>query len=225
VKVYIGTPCNQLQASLVDNMPVLVSFAVYSSFLERGYMQSFSSLVLDSGAYSELNSGVKVDLCMYRDWCQRFPWADAFAGLDDIRGDWKRSLRNYELLEGSFPTFHDTDPDELLEDLIPMARERGGWIGIGLMPPRAGREAWLRRTLGRIPDDLHVHGWALGRYSHIQGINSFDSTHAWIEWMKIRKALGDWITSAECMALAVKKVRRQSRQVEQCGTDQVEMDI
>ena len=62
-----------------------------------------------------------------------------------------------------------------------------------------------------MPDDLHVHGWALGRYAHLPRIDSMDSTHAWREWGKIRNALGPWITNAECMELAVKKVQREAR--------------
>lgn len=209
VTVYIGTPCNQLQAALVADQPVLVSFAAASKFLETGaYMSSFRPLLLDSGAFSELNSGVRVDLAAYVDWVQRWPHAIAWAGLDDISGDWRRSLENYKV--GGFPTFHDTDPEFLLDELIPIARERGGWLGLGLKPPRTRREEWLRRALDRIPDDLHVHGWALGRYSHLYRINSFDSTHAWLEWMKIRKKLGPWLTPAEAMELSVRKVRREA---------------
>jgi hypothetical protein len=224
MRVYVGTPCNQLQASLVADMPVLISFAAYCKFLMTGgYVHTFSHLLLDSGAFSELNSGKKIDLAQYLDWVQQFPYACAYAGLDDISGNWERSLLNYQ--SGGFPTFHDTDPDWLLDELIPISRERGNWIGLGLKPPRAGREAWLRRTLKRIPEDLHVHGWALGRYAHIPRIDSFDSTHAWLEWQKIRNALGAWITSAECMELAVKKVRRQSRLIEKQDDDQISFDV
>lgn len=205
--VYIGTPCNQLQAAIVADMPVLVSFAAACNFLMTGgYAHTFRPLLLDSGAFSELNSGKRVDLAAYVDWVKQFPHAIAWAGLDDISGDWQRSLKNYEA--GGFPTMHDTDPAFVLDELIPLARERGGWIGVGLKPPRSGREDWLRRTLDRIPDDLHVHGWALGRYAHLSRIDSIDSTHAWIEWQKIRNALGPWLTPAEAMDLAVKKVRR-----------------
>lgn len=212
VTVYIGTPCNQLQAALVAEMPVLVSFAAACPFLiTGGYAKTFRPLLLDSGAYSELNSGKKVDLTEYVEWVEQFPHAIAWAGLDDISGDWRRSLRNYKA--GGFPTFHDTDPEELLDDLIPLARERGGWIGIGLKPPRSGREEFLRRTFDRIPDDLHVHGWALGRYAHLERLDSMDSTHAWIEWQKIRNKLGPWLTSAEAMELAVKKVRRREAEL------------
>lgn len=210
--VYIGTPCNQLQASLVEDMPVLISFAAACEFLESGgYARTFRPLLLDSGAFSELNSGVRVDLAAYVDWVQRWPHAIAWAGLDDISGEWRRSLENYKA--GGFPTFHDTDPDWLLDELVPIARERGGWLGVGLKPPRSGREDWLKRTLARVPDDIHVHGWALGRYAHLPRIDSIDSTHAWIEWQKIRNALGPWLTPAEAMQLAVKKVRREACQI------------
>lgn len=222
VTVYIGTPCNQLQASLVADMPVLVSYAAACAFLSTGgYANSFRPLLLDSGAFSELNSGKKVDVLEYADWAASFPNAVAWAGLDDISGDWRRSMRNY--IVGGFPTYHDTDPPELLDELIPIARERGGWIGIGLKPPRSGREQFLRRTLERIPDDLHVHGWALGRYVHLAGIDSIDSTHAWIEWQKIRNALGPWLTPAEAMELAVKKVRRWEAGIVQSESPQAEL--
>lgn len=170
-------------------------------------MKAFGSLLLDSGAFSELNSGVKIDLCAYVDWVAQWPWAIAWAGLDDISGDWRRSMRNYEA--GGFPTFHDTDPDELLDDLIPLARERGGWLGIGLRPPRTGRTDWIRRTLERVPSDIHIHGWAMGRYvKEHSRFDSWDSTHAWMEWMKIRQALGPWLTNSEAMELAILKVQR-----------------
>ena len=196
-----------MQADAVRGMPVLVSFALRSPFLDD-YMPSFSRVILDSGAYSEMTTGVSVDLEAYVEWAQSLPWVDAWAGLDDIGGDWRRSMRNYAA--GGFPTFHDTDPDALLDDLIPMARERGRWIGIGLKPPRSGRDEWMRRTLDRIPPDLHVHGWALWAYRHHPRIDSFDSTHPWREWMKFKKSF-PWLTTGECHEIAVKKVQRLTR--------------
>jgi len=220
--VYVSTPGSQVQAALLCDLPMLVSFALYAPWLQRGgYMGSSSHLLLDSGAFSELTTGIKVDVHAYVDWVAEFPYAEAWAGLDDISGDWRRSEANY--LHGGFPTFHDTDPPELLDDLIPMAREEQGWIGLGLKPPRTGREAWLRRTIERIPDDLHIHGWALGRYAHCPGMASRDSSHAWREWEKIRNALGPWLTSAEAMGLAVKKVQREGRSIETVECDQMEL--
>ena len=81
--------------------------------------------------------------------------------------------------------------------------------------PRHGREDFLKRTITRIRsagyDDLHIHGWALGRYAWIDGIDSTDSTHAWLEQGKIRNALGPWLTAAEALKLAVLKVERQAK--------------
>ena len=215
---YLASPNSQLQANAVNGMPVLLSCAIYAPWLDK-YQASFSRVLIDSGAYSELNSGKVVDIEQYRDFCARWTdRADAIAGLDDIRGDWRRSLRNYEV-GGGFPTFHDTDPDGLLDDLIPMARERGGWIGVGVLPPRAGKREWLRRTLDRIPDDLHVHGWALRAYRDEPRLDSVDSTSWW------RKAIGlrsyhetNHLTYGECLDIVVKRYQRERRVLRQPDT-------
>lgn len=210
---FLGTPGNQLQAHLAAEMPVLVSYAASKRWLERSWMHAFNPLLLDSGAFSELNSGVTVDLAAYIEWVQRFPNAVAWAGLDDIRGDWRRSLRNYG--KGGFPTFHDSDPPELLDDLIPIAQERGDWLGVGLMPPRTRREEWLRRTLDRIPDEIHVHGWALGRYAHLGRLDSVDSTN----WLRdVNKLLTSpmtaHLTPGEALEIIVKRYHRSGRRAE-----------
>ena len=134
--------------------------------------------------------------------------ADAVAGLDDISGDWKRSLRNYEQY-GGFPTYHDTDPPELLDDLLPIAYERGNWLGIGLLPPRTGREDWLIRTLDRIPNDIHLHGWALRRYTHLRRFNSMDSTNWWRDALMLSSVNEiKHLTPAECLDIIVKRYKR-----------------
>lgn len=190
-------------------MPVLLSFACWSPWLDR-YQQTFRRILIDSGAYSELNSGQVIDGIKYRDWCQRWDGhADAVAGLDDIRGDWKRSLRNYEQF-GGFPTFHDTDPPELLTDLIAIARERGNWLGIGLLPPRHGKGRWVRETCQRIPDDIHVHGWALRLYTNVRRLDSVDSTNWYRDAMKLNRDMR-WLTYGECLGLIVKRYQREQR--------------
>jgi hypothetical protein len=211
VTVYLASPNTQQQAEHVAGMPVLLSFACYSPWLDR-YQQSFRRVLIDSGAFSELNSGAKVDGGAYRDWCRRWDGhADAVAGLDDIRGDWRRSLGNYERY-GGFPTFHDSDPSELLGDLIPLARERGGWLGLGLVPPREGKEAWVRAACARVPDDLHVHGWAMRAYTHVRRLDSVDSTNWWRDGMAIRQQL-PWLTYGEALEIIVKRYQRWRRVV------------
>jgi len=213
VIVYLASPNTQQQAEHVCDMPVLISFGCYSPWID-GYQASFDRILIDSGAFSELNSGKKIDGEKYRDWCQRWAGhADAIAGLDDISGDWRRSLDNYERF-GGFPTMHDTDPDELLDDLIPLARERGGWLGVGLKPPRHGKERWIRGVCDRVPEDIHVHGWALRAYTHIRRLDSVDSTNWWRDAMKLR-TLPDTshLTYGECLEIVVKRYKRWQRQV------------
>lgn len=215
LRVYFGSPASALQADACRDFPVLLSFACVPKWraIEQ-WAPSFGRLMLDSGAYSTLNSGVEIDLGKYIDWAQSFGGrVDAFAGLDDIRGDWRRSLANYE--RGGFPTYHDTDPAELLDDLIPMARERGGWLGIGLLPPRTGRDDWLRRTLDRIPRDIHVHGWALRAYRHHARLDSVDSTNWWRDSFKVLKAC-PWLTMSEALEIVLKRYKREQIDTYKC---------
>ena len=209
---YLASPNSQVQAAAVAGMPVLLSCAIYAPWMDK-YQASFGRVLIDSGAYSELNSGKVVDLDRYVDFIARWEGrADAIAGLDDIRGDWRRSLRNYE--RGGFPTFHDTDPDELLPDLIDIARERGGWIGLGVLPPRQGKRDWLQRTLERIPDDLHVHGWALRLYRDEPRLDSVDSTSWWRKGFDLCAGnQTNHLTYAECLEIIVKRYQRERRKL------------
>ncbi len=215
VTVYLASPNTQQQAEHVAGMPVLLSFACYSDWLGRGYQQSFRRILIDSGAYSEFSSGKRIDLGAYADWSARWEGhADAIAGLDDISGDWRRSLANYEAFPRGFPTFHESDPPELLDDLAAMAADRGGWIGLGLLPPREGKERWIRSTLDRIPDGLHVHGWALRRYTHCRRLDSVDSTNWWRDAMQLRSMPQlAHLTYGECLEIIVKRYQRWTREI------------
>lgn len=210
--VYLASPCTQQQAEHVADMPVLLSYACYSDWLSKGYSQSFKRILIDSGAYSEFSSGKKIDLDAYADWSRQWVGhADAIAGLDDIAGDWRRSMRNYTAFEEGFPTFHETDPPELLDDLLAMGRK---WIGLGLLPPREGKEKWVRASLDRIPEGVHVHGWAMRRYTHCRRLDSVDSTEWWRTAMAIRQKL-PWITYGEALELVVKKYKRWTRDIKE----------
>lgn len=218
VNVYLASPNTQQQAEHVSGMPVLLSFASWSPWLDR-YQQTFARILIDSGAYSELNTGTSVDIGEYREWTHRWVGhADAIAGLDDISGDWRRSLANYEAVPLGFPTFHETDPPELLDDLIPLARERGKWLGLGMLPAtraRRGGEDWLRGSLDRVPDDLHVHLWAGRTYTKIRRIDSVDSTNWWRDAMKLRTLPDlDHLTYGECLDIVIKRYQRWDRKIE-----------
>jgi hypothetical protein len=210
--VYLASPGNQQQAEHVKDMPVLLSFGLYDPFLDK-FQHTFKRLLIDSGAYSVLNSGNTIDIAAYADWSLRWDGhADAVAGLDDIAGDWRQSLRNYEAMPNGFPTIHDSDPPELLKDLIPLARERGNWIGIGLVPPREGKERFVRWACDNIPDDMHIHGWALRAYTKVRRIDSVDSTNWWRDAFKVRRDF-PWLTYGESLEIIVKRYQRESRMI------------
>ena len=211
--VFFSSPRNQLQAHHANGFPVLLSFAVCSPWIEKGYSSSFSHLLIDSGSYSEMASGFTLDPVAYFEWADRFPSACAVAGCDSIDGDWRLSLERYKL--GGFPTFHSTDPEGLLPDLLDISRERGWWIGIGVKPnpTRAGFGAWIARTLDRIPEGFHVHGWALCEYSYLSRFDSFDSTAWWRNALSIRAKLGDWCSYSEALELSIKKLIREPKAV------------
>jgi hypothetical protein len=211
VTVYLSSPGSQMHADYLRGMPVLLSYAVYNPWVDD-YQQSFGRLLIDSGAFSEMNTGKPIDGAAYRDWWPRWAGhADAVAGLDDIRGDWRKSLRNYELY-GGFPTMHDSDPPELLADLVPIARERGGWLGVGLVPPRTGKERFVRWVCDNVPADLHVHGWALRGYTRVRRLDSTDSTNWFRDAWQYRNAM-PFLTPAECVELVVKRYQRWDRVV------------
>lgn len=213
MRIYLASPRTQQQAEHVSGMPVLMSYALFPKWIEKGYSQSFGHILIDSGAFSELHGKFKVELEKYAEfasnWLDR---ADAIAGLDDISGDWRRSLDNYQKFPVGFPTFHDTDPPELLDELIAMSRERRRWLGIGLLPPRQGKEEFVRDTLERIPDDIHVHGWAMRAYSRFARFDSMDSTNWWRDAMQIRtnRHLAH-LNYGECLEIIVKRYQRENR--------------
>lgn len=210
MRFYLSSPGNQLQAHAANDMPVLLSFATWSPWLAN-YQQSFPHILIDSGAFSELNSGKVISVDAYTEWSlQWLGRADAIAGLDSISGDWRQSLKNYAATPWSFPTMHDTDPMELLDELIAISLERETWLGIGLQPPRRGKEHFLRTVLDRVPDSIHVHGWALGSYAHLRGFDSMDSTNWFRDAMKYRSKM-PWLTYGEALDIVIKRYQRISR--------------
>jgi hypothetical protein len=217
---FLSSPVTQLQAHVCKGQNVLLSYPLFKNrpSLIRDYAPSFSRILIDSGAYSSMNSGTEIVLSEYAEWCDKIHWADAFAGLDDIK-DWRKSMKNYQAWERGFPTYHDGDPPELLDELIPMARERGGWIGLGLAPPRHGKSRWVSETLQRIPHDLWVHGWALQIYTALPGrrkIDSVDST-TWYRRSEALRVNGlQFLTPAEALEIEILRIeRRPKRQVDE----------
>jgi len=218
VRFYLSSPDNRIQWEAVRGCPVLLSFALVGRKKWRDvdrYQAVASRVLIDSGAYSEMNTSKPIDLAAYAEWAERWRGrADAVAGLDDIRGDWRRTLRNCEAMPAGlgFPTIHDTDPPELLADLIPIARERGGWLGCGLVPPRQGKGRFVRWVSENVPADIHLHGWALGLYAGVPGFASIDSTNWLRDLAKLQTCpLTAHLTDGEMLAVIVKRYKRMAR--------------
>lgn len=224
--MYLSSPLNQMQASHAAGMPVLLSFGELGAIKKDkkpwydSWQQSFKRILIDSGAFKAFTTGKPISGEAYLDWWPRWQGhADAIAGLDDIHGDWRKSLRNYEMY-GGFPTIHDTDPPELLKDLLSISLDRGNWLGIGLKPPRDGKEKFVRWVCDNVPEELHIHGWALRKYSNIRRIDSFDSTN-WFKdsWKLLNSPELKHLTPAECLEIVVKRYQRESRQIKDQSTE------
>lgn len=208
--VYLASPSNQLHADKCKNLPVLISYSQYAPCLDR-YIATYGKVLIDSGAFSVHTQKATVDIGEYREWSERFkPIAEAVAGLDDISGNWQQGLKNYEAVPWSFPTWHDSDPIELIPDLVALAQERKTWIAIGLKPPRQGKENIVRSFLERVPENIHIHGWALRAYMHIPGINSVDST-GWVREPLTLMSKYPFLTYAECLEIIIKRYQRQRK--------------
>lgn len=215
MRVYLASPKSTTHAEGMVGRDVLLSFGEWGPYLEP-YVCAFRHVLIDSGAYKEFTTGKRIELSAYADWAEGWGGrADAIAGLDDIAGDWRRSLANYEAFPLGFPTFHWTDPEALLPDLVAMARERGQWLGIGMCGQQKQRERereeWLRRTLGRIPEGTHVHGWALGAYCDHRRLDSYDST----KWMGLAADLAGhhvtrYLTLRERIGVAAAYLERRA---------------
>jgi hypothetical protein len=207
-RIYLASPNTQQQAEHCQDMPVLLSFAVFSDWIYR-YQQCFSRILIDSGAYSELNTGKKIDVLAYKDWSEQwFGVSDAIAGLDDIKGDYKKGLENLKIVPWSFPTWHIRDPLEIIPDLVALAYERGKWLGMSCK--EKGKEDILRKALELIPNDIHLHGWAMRQYSFLRRFDSFDSTSWWRNAMILRPKM-PWLHLGECVEIIIKKYQRESR--------------
>jgi hypothetical protein len=57
---YLSSPNNQMTADKLRDMPVLVSYAIYPKWIDQ-YVPSFKRLLIDSGAFSEFNTGKSID--------------------------------------------------------------------------------------------------------------------------------------------------------------------
>jgi len=97
-----------------------------------------------------------------------------------------------------------------LPEMVELAYKHGKWIGLGLLPPRTGKATWVKEAISRIPDNLHIHGWAMREYTNIPRLDSTDSTNWFRDAMKLNKDLY-WLTYGECLELIIKRYQREAK--------------
>lgn len=206
-QLYLSCAQTSMQCDHLQGHPVLVSFVTCPKHAFR-YQHAFARLLINAGIRED---GKRVDLSEYEEWAGTWgEHTDAVAGLWDENR--KRALKNYSKFARGFPTFSMMDPPEMLKDLIDIARERQGWIGLRIDTTDAeeGIEDWLRETLKHVPEGFHVHCWGRPKYSNIRRIDSFDTSL----WVKTHMAIHQqmpFLTPAEAMEVAIKKIIRQRR--------------
>jgi len=130
--------------------------------------QRFSiPLFLDSGAFSAMTQGAKIDLSAYIDFClEHADTFDLIASLDVI-GDWRSTLANHRsMIEAgveSIPTFHVNEPWSALRDLL----TTNSYIALGVAGQQKKRRqvmAWITRCFKlrqEIAPDCLFHGFGL----------------------------------------------------------------
>jgi len=86
---------------------------------------------------------------------------------------------------------------------------------------RSGKEKWVRATCDRIPDDLHVHGWAFREYTHVRRIDSTDSTNWFRDAMNLRATNGlQHLNYGECLEIVIKRYQRWQRTIRESVASQ-----
>jgi len=189
----------------------LESFANIVPVVEA-YRPLWRGALLDSGAFSVMTTGKAIDLGAYREYVSEHgDFYTAIASLDVIDGDWRQSIANWRAMPGTFPTWHEGEPAELLRDYL-AEQAGGGWVGIGMQRP-GGRldPAQTRRVLATLPTDhdCHVHGWGLTMYAADYPFASTDSA-AWIRMLAAHMANGNLrhLTKRELLEITIARLDR-----------------
>ncbi len=207
---FLSSPNTQAQASLLEGWDALISYGVARrKTWVREYLRSFRNILIDSGAYSVMNSGKVLDVDEYAEWASNVMLEGnvvAVAALDDIKGRSELTYANWMKYPWMFPTYHDSDPEDFLDEIL---SHNPAWLGLGMVPPRIN-VPWLRSTLDRIPEGTHVHGWALGSFSHLQRLDSADSTGWILDVRKLKESsLTCHLTTQEQLEIVVKRFKRK----------------
>ena len=142
---------------------LLVSWVYLRSFLNARERIHHRDWVLDSGAYSAMNSGTKIDLQEYTEAAKRMvaedPTLTEVFALDVI-GDWRASLKNCEAMWAAgvpaIPCYHLGEPEDVLRTI---ARDYPK-IALGGAVGATGKQKWAEQCFARVwPKRIHGFGF------------------------------------------------------------------
>lgn len=180
---------------------ILVSYAYLQPFKLHRAEYHFRDWVMDSGAFSAMNSGTVIDLGKYTDVCAEMLAEDeqlteVFAL--DVIGDPDASLANTEAMWDAgvpaIPTYHYGSPVEHLMHLA----ETYPKIALGGMVLKPKKQQWCEQCFARIwPKKIHGFGVNGDRLVLALPWHSVDATN----WEMGPCAFGRW---REYGALSVK---------------------
>lgn len=188
------------------------------------YRNTFASMALDSGAYSNMTAQKRGDGPVvtiegylafakthgaFYDWCASYD--DITGGADGNRRNWVRCMDAG--IPRLMPVFHQGEPFSLLEEYCAGSQ----FIGLGFQRPIQNEAPWLDACFSRIPEGKWVHGFAMTSYLRWP-FRSADSTTWLNEMLAMEKESGQgrsalaYLTKRELTELVVKKYQRQWRQ-------------
>lgn len=221
MRFYLATPATQLHAEVMAGCYVLESFAIKATapWMVR-YRPTFAGMMLDSGAFSEMTTGVAVDIAEYIEFCQRHGRAyDEIVNLDVISGDVTArvdaSARNLQRMRDAnldpMPVFHQGEPWSVLTDLAACGR-----VGLGFQRPIRNADEYLSGCFSRLPSSVRVHGFAMAneKYTGRYPFASVDSATWWYELKALSAISGQgsdvlqYLTQAELLRLVLTKYQR-----------------
>lgn len=126
-----------------------------------------SNLFLDSGAFSAMNSGAKINIDAYIDFIKEHGAKFKKVAALDCIGDWKSTEKNLQYMRGKgvnpIPVFHTNEPFDYLDNLL----KENDYLCLGVTGSKLRQPqiiAWLVevfRRRERINPDCKMHGFAL----------------------------------------------------------------
>jgi len=219
--VYLASPSNPLQADALCGAHVLESFGLYANkqWMVR-FRPTFASLMLDSGAFTEMTSGKKIDRGQYIAFCQQHKAAYAkIVNLDVISGDVASRVdsgkRNLQAMMDAgidaLPVFHQGEPWSVLTEYAST-----GKVGLGFQRPIKCADEFLDECFSRIQPSTKVHGFAMtnAEYTGRYPFDSVDSATIWYEYQALLSLSGQgsdvmqYQTPRELIEIILRKYHR-----------------